>query len=329
MSAPPPPLPPRRLAPPVLSAAPPPLPPRRPGPSVPTAIGSTSLASAPVPSMPTMAGETPPQLPPPPPSLWRRIVARAATTSTTETDAPAPPTICGPPYLVKPLYVSEGKNPKVTILAQAGKKQRVSVEHFNRLNGHDGAASSAGLPPMQEDEDPMVGSSAMASQPPPPPAPAPAPAPAEPRRAYIPPADTWNIPQVIGTPKTETWWVQQAATYRERIAGGDLRKETGSLVKTASMEDLLTEQDGPQRAEPLGFKDGQDRFMELAFDYLEKQCHDDARPGLIAARAAWQAGGGGNGKAREGAGQEEGSKLASLGRRLLKKPSAYFRKQSD
>ncbi|MCJ1431106.1 hypothetical protein MMC27_000457 [Xylographa pallens] len=338
MSGPPPPLPPSRPAPPVPSAvgnaarAPPPPPSRRQAPPAFSAFDTTSPASTSMPSMPTIAEDTRPQTfppPPPPPPHVGRIATPAAATSMPPPPAPTATALCGPPYLVQPLYVSKGKNRKVTILAQAGKKRRVSVEEFNRLNGHHGAADSIVPPSMEADEDPMVGSSTMASQAPPPP---PAPAPSVPWRPSTPPANMWNIPLVLGTAKKESWWLQEAMTYRERLANGDLRRETRSLVKSASMDALLAEQDGPDRTEPLGVRDGKDRLMELAFDFLEAQTFEDARPGLRAARANWegqQAEGRANGKGKQAAGPEDDSKLASFGRRLLKKPSAYFRKQSE
>ncbi|MCJ1385984.1 hypothetical protein MMC17_009109 [Xylographa soralifera] len=333
MSAPPP-LPPRHPAPPVPSAignaarAAPPLPPRRTAPSVSSASGVTSLASSSMPSMPTIAEDTRPQTFPPPPTRARPIATPAATTTMSETNAFSPTAPCGPPYLVQPLFVSKGKNRKVTILAQAGKKRRVSVEEFNRLNGHHGAADNVVSSSIEADEDLMVGSSTVASQAPPPPAPAPS----EAWRPSTPPADMWKIPLVLGTAKKESWWLQEASTYRQRLEDGDLRRETKSLVKSASMDDLLAEQEGPHRTEPLGFIDGKDRLMELSFDYLEAQTFEEARPGLRAARVTWEgqeAERRANDKGKQVAGQEDMSKLASLGRRLLKKPSAYFRKQSE
>ena len=121
-------------------------------------------------------------------------------------------------------------------------------------------------------------------------------------------------------------------TYRQRLANGDLRRETRSLVKSASMDDLLAEEEGSDRTEPTGVQNGKDRLMELAFDYLEAQTFEDARSELRAARATWegqQARGRANDKGKQAAGPEDDSKLASFGRRLLKKPSAYFRKQSE
>ncbi|MCJ1281241.1 hypothetical protein MMC26_000559 [Xylographa opegraphella] len=243
----------------------------------------------------------------------------------------APTALCGPPYLVQPLYVSKGKNRKVTILAPAGKKRRVSVEEFNRLNRHLGATTSTVvLSSIGTDEDPMVGSSTMAGRQASPP-PSPTPAPAKLWRPSTPPEDMWQIPLVLSTAKKESWWLREALTYRQRLANGDLRRETRSLVKSASMADLLAEQEGPDRAEPVGFIDGKDRLMGLAFDYLEAQACEEAWPGLRAARAVWEgqeAERRASDKGKQAAGQDAEPKLASLGRRLLKKPSAFFRKQS-
>ncbi|MCJ1401485.1 hypothetical protein MMC11_004699 [Xylographa trunciseda] len=327
MSAPPP-LPPRRPAPPVpvitisdTYDAPQPLPPRRTPPPVPSTFGIVSPTSLSMSAILTIPDDTRPETFLPAPPLVRPVRPR-------EPLPPAPTPLCGPPYLVQPLFVSKGKNRKVTILAHAGKKRRVTVEEFNRLNGHPEAADSAAVPGMPADEDPMVGSSSM---PPPPPPTAPAPAPAEPWRPATPPADMWKIKILasheltsdhqIGTPKTETWWLQEAAMYRERLMQGDLRRETRSLVKSRSLNDLLAEREGPDGVEHAGYKDGQDRYMRLAFEYLDEQTHNDARAGLTAAKAKWEA--------QEAAGVvKDESKLTTFGRRLLKKPSTYFQKQS-
>ena len=98
------------------------------------------------------------------------------------------------------------------------------------------------------------------------------------------------------------------------------------------MDDLLAEKVEPNGAEIQGLIDGKERLMGLAFDYLEAQTFEEARPGLRAARATWEAQeamGRAKDKGKRAVCQEDESLLASLGRRLLKKPSAYFRKQSN
>ena len=125
------------------------------------------------------------------------IATPAAATSTPKTGL-APTVLCSPPYLAQPLSVSKGKNRKAAILSPAGKKRRVSVEEFNHMDGHHGAADSAVLSPsMDADEDPMVGPSTTASQAPPPPAPTRVPS--DPWRPATPPADMWKSPLVLSS----------------------------------------------------------------------------------------------------------------------------------
>ena len=136
----------------------------------------------------------------------------------------------------------------------------------------------------------------------------------------------------LGTAKKESWRLQEALIYRQRLANGDLRHEIRWLVKPASMDTLLAEQEGPPRTKYLGIMDGRDRLMELSFDYLEAQAFEEAGLGLRASRATCE---GREAEVRaiehgkRAAGQEDESKLALFGCRLRKKLSALFQKRSE
>ncbi|MCJ1321850.1 hypothetical protein MMC15_007195 [Xylographa vitiligo] len=274
------------------------------------AFDTTSTASFSMPSMPTIAEDTPacvrslvlpPSPPLPPPPARRRLASRRQC-------------FVVPRTLRNRCLSAKGKNRKATILSPAGKKRRVSVEEFNHMDGHHGAGDSAVLSPsIDADEDPMVGPSTTASQAPPPPAPTRVPS--DPWRPATPPADMWKIP-LLGTAKKESWRLQEALIYRQRLANGDLRHEIRWLVKSASMDTLLAEQEGPLAPSLWA--------LWMAFE--------EAGLGLRASRATCE------GREAEvqaiehgkrAAGQEDESKMALFDCRLRKKLSALFQKRSE